>query len=211
MTSEKPPCFSVSTRRSSRPATKDLSCSHGGTREKLAWQPMPNDTAAQVSKRLPEGSVRTPGRAASPALQSELPIQTCAIFTKFAHFLKICLNARMSRRKGKAMKTTLCLLFALALLVLVTRHAEATCTASLTCADGVNTLFCSGDNPGSTCSSNPVGGTWGTGSVTCDGVSQQCPLYCPDSPTCRLAADCYNFCVVNQQHGACHQGCCTCF
>ncbi|HEY9421438.1 MAG TPA: hypothetical protein VIW92_08490 [Thermoanaerobaculia bacterium] len=91
---------------------------------------------------------------------------------------------------------------------LKTSPAQAACTATQPCANGINTVTCSGN---STCSSSPAN----SGSVTCDGVTTLCPAYCPGSQVCATRSDCYSYCKSVVPPGTpyftlCANRCCSC-
>ena len=100
------------------------------------------------------------------------------------------------------------LVFTLFLVFMVGR-AQASCTATQLCSNGVNTVSCSGN---STCSSSPAN----HGSVTCDGVTTRCPAYCPGSQVCSFTSQCYSYCASVVPPGVsyftvCANRCCGCY
>jgi hypothetical protein len=105
------------------------------------------------------------------------------------------------------MKSILRLLFALGILLVVSRTARGDCTATEQCYDG-SSVSCTG---ASTCSSS--GWTVARPYVTCDSVRTTCAPYCPDSQVCNTASDCFSFCNAQGLHGACPSSskCCYCF
>lgn len=100
----------------------------------------------------------------------------------------------------------LLLVFTLVLVFMVGR-AQAACTVTQTCSNGVNSVTCSG----TTCSASPNN----HGSVTCNGVTTLCPAYCPGSQVCSTRSDCFSYCAATVPPGTpyftgCANRCCLC-
>lgn len=94
-------------------------------------------------------------------------------------------------------------------LVFLVGRAQAACTVSQVCSNGVNTVSCSGN---STCSASAAN----HGSVTCDGVTTRCPAYCPGSQVCSFTSQCYSYCASVVPPGVsyftvCANRCCGCY
>ena len=97
-------------------------------------------------------------------------------------------------------------------LVFMVGRAQAACTATQTCSDGVTQVTCEGSTDTSTCSSAP----YDHGSVTCDGVTKSCPAYCPGSLVCNIQSQCYSYCAATVPPGVayftgCEERCCVCY
>ncbi|HEX6902967.1 MAG TPA: hypothetical protein VF789_24840 [Thermoanaerobaculia bacterium] len=91
---------------------------------------------------------------------------------------------------------------------LQTSTAQAACTVTQVCSNGVNSVSCSGN---STCSASLNN----HGSVTCDGVTTLCPAYCPGSKVCATRSDCFSYCQSIVPPGTpyftlCANRCCSC-
>jgi hypothetical protein len=99
------------------------------------------------------------------------------------------------------------LVFTLVLVFMVGR-AQAACTVTQTCSNGVSSVTCSGNT---SCTNS----TANHGSVTCDGVTTLCPAYCPGGKVCSTRSDCYSYCAAVVPPGVayftlCANRCCSC-
>jgi hypothetical protein len=98
------------------------------------------------------------------------------------------------------------LVFTLVLVFMVGR-AQAACSVTQTCSNGINSVSCSGN----VCSSSPNN----HGSVTCDGSTKLCPAYCPSTKVCNTRSDCFSYCAGVVPPGTpyftvCANRCCSC-
>lgn len=99
------------------------------------------------------------------------------------------------------------LVFTLVLVFMVGK-AQASCTVTQACSDGIHSVSCTGT---STCSASAAN----HGSVTCNGVTTLCPAYCPGSVVCANRSQCYSYCAATVPPGTayftiCSNRCCSC-